>query len=70
MCDCFVSVSGLTLLVRAEGETGFCCLRCKKGSCDDFCFMVAEIRNKVVVSLYRLPGSCMNSVAGSLTAKW
>lgn len=71
MCDCFVSGSGLTFLVRAEGETGFCCLYCKKGSYDDFCFMVVEIRNKMVVSLCQLPSSHMNSVAGPLTpSRW
>lgn len=49
LCDCFVSVSKLTPLVRARG---FCCSYCKKGSYDDFCFRVAEIRNKMVVFLY------------------
>lgn len=69
-CDCFVSVSALTI-VRAEGETGFCCLHCKKGSCDDFCFMVAAIRNRTVAFLFQLLSSRMNSVAGSLThSRW
>lgn len=67
MCDCFVSVSGLTPLVRAEEETGFCCLHCKKGSYVDFCFMIVEIRNKMAVSLCQLPSSLTSSVAGTLT---
>lgn len=48
----------------------FCCLHCKKGS-HNFCFIVAEIRNKMVVFLYRLLSSHMNSVTGFLsTYRW
>lgn len=71
LCVIVLFVSGLTPLVRAEEETGFCCLHCKKGSYDVFCVMVVEIRNKMVVPLYQRPSSHRSSVAGSLTpSRW
>jgi len=66
---CFIFVSGLTLLLRTEGLSSAAYV-VRKEVTITFALCVTELRNKIVVSCYKLPSSHVNSMVGSLTPRW